>query len=251
VFLIGGYLQHPQNRAIRLLKYWGIHLLIYVFLTNALQAKLAQFHTLKKDPHQPKHFNDSLMSNRSFRNPHLYAKLVEFVDVDERATNFPKDIWDPHDVQEDWFADRIGPSTFLVFIFIWVLVSSCRSLLRTCLVLHPFYDFCVVWIKFRRIRPGQKCYHMLFISGWTKAAHQKARSEQQESAQSSNKRARIEFATSTTSAPQQVSGTNNPYLQHHSGPRAVPTAPPRKSRFGAQYGAGSIEQIKSGRRAWG
>ena len=50
------------------------------------------------------------MSNRSFRNPHLYAKLVEFVDVDERTTNFPKEVWDPHDVQEDWFADRIGPS---------------------------------------------------------------------------------------------------------------------------------------------
>ena len=56
----------------------------------------------------PKHFNDSLMSNRSFRNPHLYTKLVEFVDVDERTTNFPKDIWDPENVQRDWFADQIG-----------------------------------------------------------------------------------------------------------------------------------------------
>jgi hypothetical protein len=81
------------------------------FLIYTLQAKLAQFHVLKRDSEQPKHFNDSLMSNRSFRNPHLYAKLVEFVDVDERATNFPKEIWDPHDVQEDWFADRIGPSS--------------------------------------------------------------------------------------------------------------------------------------------
>jgi hypothetical protein len=54
------------------------------------------------------------MSNRSFRNPHLYAKLVEFVDIDERVTNFPKDIWDPHDIQEDWFADRIGLSIFSV-----------------------------------------------------------------------------------------------------------------------------------------
>lgn len=48
------------------------------------------------------------MSNRSFRNPHLYTKLVEFVDVDERTTNFPKDIWDPEHVQRDWFADQIG-----------------------------------------------------------------------------------------------------------------------------------------------
>ncbi|EKM57961.1 uncharacterized protein PHACADRAFT_251887 [Phanerochaete carnosa HHB-10118-sp] len=73
-----------------------------------IEAKLAQFHALKRDAVHPKHFNDSLMSNRSFRNPHLYAKLVEFVDVNERTTNFPKDIWDPDDVREEWFADRIA-----------------------------------------------------------------------------------------------------------------------------------------------
>ncbi|KAI0630959.1 hypothetical protein C8Q77DRAFT_1219206 [Trametes polyzona] len=47
------------------------------------------------------------MSNRAFRNPHLYAKLVEFVDVDERTTNFPKSVWDPLDVKEEWYADKI------------------------------------------------------------------------------------------------------------------------------------------------
>ncbi|KAI6040912.1 HCNGP-like protein-domain-containing protein [Pisolithus marmoratus] len=74
----------------------------------AIEAKLAQFHALKRDPENPKHFNDSLMSNRSFRNPHLYAKLVEFVDVDERTTNFPSHIWDPYDVEPEWFADKIA-----------------------------------------------------------------------------------------------------------------------------------------------
>jgi len=74
----------------------------------AIEAKLAQFNALKRDPQNPKHFNDSLMSNRSFRNPHLYAKLVEFVDVDERTTNFPPDIWNPDDVEDEWFADRIA-----------------------------------------------------------------------------------------------------------------------------------------------
>jgi len=166
---------------------WGIPAVATEPCDPAIEAKLAQFHALKRDQDQPKHFNDSLMSNRSFRNPHLYAKLVEFVDVDERTTNFPKELWDPRDVQEDWFADRI-------------------------------------------------------------AAHQKARSEQQESAQSSNKRSRIDFASSTTSVPQRPDA-NNPYLQHHS--RTGPTAPPRKSRFGTQYGVGSIEQIKSGRQQWG
>ncbi|KAF9528648.1 HCNGP-like protein-domain-containing protein [Crepidotus variabilis] len=77
---------------------------------SSLQAKLSQFSTLKKDPINPKHFNDSLMSNRSFRNPHLYAKLVEFVDVNERVTNFPQDLWDPQNVKPEWFANRIAES---------------------------------------------------------------------------------------------------------------------------------------------
>ncbi|KAH9050268.1 HCNGP-like protein-domain-containing protein [Lactarius hengduanensis] len=170
---------------------WGIPPASTEPCEPAIEAKLAQFHALKRDPEQPKHFNDSLMSNRSFRNPHLYAKLVEFADVNERTTNFPREIWDPHNVQEEWFADKI-------------------------------------------------------------AAHQKARSEQQESAQSSsNKRARIDFASATASAPQRAPGmrsdVNNPYIQHYT--RAAPSAPPRKSRLGAS----SIEQLKSGsgRRQWG
>ncbi|KAH7886968.1 HCNGP-like protein-domain-containing protein [Phlebopus sp. FC_14] len=63
---------------------------------------------IEHDPENPKHFNDSLMSNRSFRNPHLYAKLVEFVDIDERTTNFPTHIWDPSDVEPEWYADKIA-----------------------------------------------------------------------------------------------------------------------------------------------
>lgn len=54
------------------------------------------------------------MSNRSFRNPHLYTKLVEFVDVDERTTNFSRDLWDPNDVKPEWFADRIGTCRIFV-----------------------------------------------------------------------------------------------------------------------------------------
>jgi hypothetical protein len=49
------------------------------------------------------------MSNKSFRNPHLYAKLVEFVDVDESGTNYPKDVWDARaGLKGEWFADAIG-----------------------------------------------------------------------------------------------------------------------------------------------
>jgi len=71
----------------------------------AVEAKVAQFIDLKR---QGKHFNDSLMSSHAFRNPHIYAKLVEFVDVDETATNFPANLWNPLDIQPEWYADKIA-----------------------------------------------------------------------------------------------------------------------------------------------
>ncbi|KAJ7083251.1 HCNGP-like protein-domain-containing protein [Mycena epipterygia] len=86
---------------------WGIPPESTELCDPAIQTKLAQFHALKRAT-PPKHFNDSLMANRTFRNPHLYAKLVEFVAVDERATNFPPPLWDPSDVDPSWYADRIA-----------------------------------------------------------------------------------------------------------------------------------------------
>ncbi|KAH8084297.1 HCNGP-like protein-domain-containing protein [Cristinia sonorae] len=94
---------------------WGIPPELTGPCSPEVEAKLAQFHQLKRDPTNPRHFNDSLMANRSFRNPHLYTKLVEFVDVDERTTNFPKEIWDPQDVRGEWYADKIG------FVYYFVL----------------------------------------------------------------------------------------------------------------------------------
>ncbi|KAG8955135.1 hypothetical protein FRC04_009592 [Tulasnella sp. 424] len=70
-----------------------------------LDAKVMKFHLLKR---QGKHFNDTLMQNKAFRNPHIYAKLVEFVFVDETGSNFPKDLWDPFDVREEWYAEKIA-----------------------------------------------------------------------------------------------------------------------------------------------
>ncbi|KAF5367178.1 hypothetical protein D9758_004040 [Tetrapyrgos nigripes] len=85
----------------------------------AIEAKVRQFHALKypsapsddSPAPTPRHFNDSLMSNRSFRNPHLYAQLVDFIGADERSTNFPKSIWDPYaplHAGEGWDAEKIA-----------------------------------------------------------------------------------------------------------------------------------------------
>ncbi|KAJ7837291.1 HCNGP-domain-containing protein [Mycena leptocephala] len=86
---------------------WGIPPASTEPCDPALQTKLAQFHALKTST-PAKHFNDSLMGSRAFRNPHLYAKLVEFVDVDERTTNFPPALWDPAAVDASWYADVLA-----------------------------------------------------------------------------------------------------------------------------------------------
>ncbi|KAJ1311164.1 hypothetical protein OPQ81_009665 [Rhizoctonia solani] len=70
-----------------------------------LSAKITKFLALKK---QGTHFNDILMKNKSFNNPHIYAKLVDFVEVNETGTNFPKSIWNPHDIQPEWYAEEIA-----------------------------------------------------------------------------------------------------------------------------------------------
>ncbi|KAG6377413.1 HCNGP-domain-containing protein [Boletus reticuloceps] len=142
----------------------------------AIEAKVAQFLALKRDPANPRHFNDSLMSNRSFRNPHLYTTLVDFVDVDERTTNFPTNIWDPNDVEPEWFADRIGTCCSMA------LIDPCSC---------PCPPFCVV-----SLNDGLFAREICAF----KAELQKARSEQASAAQS--KRSQIAFTASKAPPPQ-------------------------------------------------
>ncbi|PWN51846.1 hypothetical protein IE53DRAFT_33605 [Violaceomyces palustris] len=63
-----------------------------------LEEKLAKFHALKK---QGTHFNTSLSRNQAFKNPHIYAKLVEFVEIDEKGSNYQdmtvRGTWNPKD----------------------------------------------------------------------------------------------------------------------------------------------------------
>lgn len=95
-----------------------------------LAAQLAEFARLKcgstgddgQSIQVPRHFNDSLMGSRAFRNPHLYARLVDFVDVDECTSNFPRNIWDPHDVRPEWFAESIGVSCLLSSTHFFLLI---------------------------------------------------------------------------------------------------------------------------------
>ncbi|KAG8784095.1 hypothetical protein FRC20_004572 [Serendipita sp. 405] len=84
---------------------WGIPTSTESANDPGLEAKFKRFADLKE---QGKHFNESLMTNKAFKNPHLYAKLVEFVNVEESTTNYPSHIWDPFQVRKEWFSDTIA-----------------------------------------------------------------------------------------------------------------------------------------------
>lgn len=64
---------------------WGLGTEAVGDIAPTLQAKLAHLHQLKKQGTQ---FNATLARNRSFHNPHIYAKLVKWADLDERQSNY-------------------------------------------------------------------------------------------------------------------------------------------------------------------
>ncbi|PWN46173.1 hypothetical protein IE81DRAFT_86189 [Ceraceosorus guamensis] len=65
---------------------WGLGLPSRGDVNVATQEKLAIFHGLKA---QGTHFNVSLARNRQLRNPHIFDKLVRWVEVDESGTLYP------------------------------------------------------------------------------------------------------------------------------------------------------------------
>ena len=69
--------------------------------TETRNAKILHFLQLKREGI---HFNQRLTQSKAFNNPNLYAKLVEYLDLDDSGTN------DPHawkiNPKEDAFYDQ-------------------------------------------------------------------------------------------------------------------------------------------------
>lgn len=63
--------------------------------STARLAKLAEDHRRGLD------FNFQIRSNKSYRNPSIYNKLVEFFGIEEGGSNFPKDVFDPRAYKAD------------------------------------------------------------------------------------------------------------------------------------------------------
>merc|ERR1711931_246250 len=40
-------------------------------------------------------YNEMIKSKKSYRNPSIYQKLIEFMEIDEGGSNFPKGVFDP------------------------------------------------------------------------------------------------------------------------------------------------------------
>ncbi|PLW04731.1 hypothetical protein PCANC_24853 [Puccinia coronata f. sp. avenae] len=54
--------------------------------------KITRFKALRE---QGIYFNDNLVKSKSYRNPNIYAKLVEFLNISETSTNFDPTFWHP------------------------------------------------------------------------------------------------------------------------------------------------------------
>ncbi|KAI9306941.1 HCNGP-like protein-domain-containing protein [Cunninghamella echinulata] len=83
---------------------WGILPEPNTACDSERQEKIEHFLSLRKSGHC---LNEHLQRNKSFRNPRIYAKLVEFVDIDEIGSNFPKDQFDPKGFPESSYMDGI------------------------------------------------------------------------------------------------------------------------------------------------
>ncbi|KAI9199292.1 HCNGP-like protein-domain-containing protein [Polychytrium aggregatum] len=76
-----------------------------------IQAKIAHFIELKE---RGTRLNDTLTKMHSFRNPSIMSKLIEYLDLDEYGSNYPKDMYDPHGFPPETYHDELGelPNTW-------------------------------------------------------------------------------------------------------------------------------------------
>lgn len=52
--------------------------------------------------------NKQIQGNPKYNNPMIYATFIDTFDIDEKGTNFPKNIFDPHIFPENCYYDAIG-----------------------------------------------------------------------------------------------------------------------------------------------
>ncbi|KAI8064337.1 HCNGP-like protein-domain-containing protein [Gilbertella persicaria] len=84
--------------------HWGIPSESDLVCDSNREEKIAHFLSLRASGHR---LNDHLQHNKAFRNPRIYAKLVEFTEVDEFGSNFDKQEFDPYGFPKEMYIDGI------------------------------------------------------------------------------------------------------------------------------------------------
>lgn len=52
--------------------------------------------------------NKHIQKKKEFRNPSIYEKLIQYCEIDELGTNYPKDMFDPHGWSEDSYYESLA-----------------------------------------------------------------------------------------------------------------------------------------------
>ncbi|VDD77529.1 unnamed protein product [Mesocestoides corti] len=72
-------------------------------LQNVVESTVRRMqHDIGFDP------NRMIQDNKAFRNPSIYKKLISFLDIDEKGTNFSPDIFNPYRWDSNSFYDKLG-----------------------------------------------------------------------------------------------------------------------------------------------
>ncbi|KAM9716777.1 SAP30-binding protein isoform 1-T1 [Menidia menidia] len=74
--------------------------------SSQLQEKIHKLYERKL--HGDFDTNSHIQKKKEFRNPSIYEKLIQFCDIDELGTNYPKDMFDPHGWSEDSYYEALA-----------------------------------------------------------------------------------------------------------------------------------------------
>jgi hypothetical protein len=66
---------------------------------------LEKFHELKA---AGRSVNRNLYQSKAFQNPDILEKLITFCDIIEIGSNYPKEVFDPLNIDENDFYDKLG-----------------------------------------------------------------------------------------------------------------------------------------------
>jgi len=73
--------------------------------SKELQEKIERLWEKKQ---QGMDMNAVIQNKKAFRNPSIYAKLIQFCDIDELGTNFPPELYDGHLFGKESYYDELG-----------------------------------------------------------------------------------------------------------------------------------------------